>query len=84
MLYTFHYFTDATSQKFGGSYAALLTHFNVKYFNEGTALQLVQMIVEEFPPFRDESLLEGRKGEVWPRFCNTIRASSWLIRRLTF
>lgn len=52
------------AQRFGGSYAGLLSHFKAKFSNQGTALQLVQMIVEEFPSFRDESLIENRRGKM--------------------
>ncbi|KAF8585090.1 hypothetical protein K439DRAFT_1632912 [Ramaria rubella] len=62
--------------KFGGSYAGLLSHFIAKYSNQGTALQLVEMIVEEFPPFRDEALLEGRKVFFWKR-AQIIVAETW-------
>ncbi|KAF8514785.1 hypothetical protein JB92DRAFT_2718831 [Gautieria morchelliformis] len=62
--------------KYGGSYAGLLAHFNAKYSNQGTALQLVQMIVEEFPPFRDESSLNGRKVFFWKR-AQIMVAETW-------
>ena len=36
--------------------------FERRYEGRGTALQMVQMIVDTFPSFRDETELEGRKG----------------------
>ena len=41
---------DAFEQRYGGP-------------GQGTALQLVQMITETFPAFRDAAEFEGRTGE---------------------
>lgn len=38
--------------------------FQSRHNSEGTALQLVKMVVETFPSFRDEVWYEGRKGQM--------------------
>ncbi|KAF8527574.1 hypothetical protein BU17DRAFT_73969 [Hysterangium stoloniferum] len=62
--------------KFGGSYAGLLSYFLVKYSGEGTALQLVQMMVDFFPSFRDEAKFRGRKVQFWKR-AQILVAETW-------
>jgi hypothetical protein len=48
---------------YGGSYYGLLERWQSRYGNQGTALQLVQMIVEAFPSFRDQASYMGRTGQ---------------------
>lgn len=55
--------TDTSEyQSFGGSFQGLLEQFQRRHTGEGTALQLVQMVTETFPSFRDETWLDGRRG----------------------
>jgi Potential Queuosine, Q, salvage protein family len=51
------------SQSFGGSFQGFIDEFHRRYNGEGTALELVQMITDSFPSFRDEVYYEGQKGE---------------------
>ncbi|KAL0069094.1 hypothetical protein AAF712_003780 [Marasmius tenuissimus] len=51
---------------FGGSYQGLLDEFQRRQNGQGTALDLVKLVVDSFPSFRDEVYLEGRKGERGP------------------
>ncbi|KIJ53502.1 hypothetical protein M422DRAFT_222170 [Sphaerobolus stellatus SS14] len=62
--------------KFGGSYAGLLMYFIARHSGQGTALQLVQMIVDEFPPFRDETTFEGETVLLWKR-AQILIAETW-------
>ncbi|KAG8950547.1 hypothetical protein FRC04_007366 [Tulasnella sp. 424] len=48
--------------RFEGSYVGLIEAWKKKYGDERTALQLVQMVVEEFEDFRDEVSWKGKKG----------------------
>lgn len=48
--------------RFEGSYLRLIEAWKKKYGDERTALQLVQMVVEEFEDFRDEVSWRGKKG----------------------
>lgn len=50
-------------QSFGGSFQGLLEEFKRRHNGEGTALQLVQMVTDTFPSFRDETWLDGRRGD---------------------
>lgn len=38
--------------------------FDQRFNGQGSALQLVKMIAETFPSFRDEVMYNGRKGAV--------------------
>ena len=55
--------TKLPHQGFGGSYHSLLAEFQRRQNGQGTALDLVKLIVDSFPSFRDEVYLEGRKGQ---------------------
>ena len=49
-------------QNFGGSFYSFFQAFRERYSDRGTALQLVEMVTETFPAFRDEHMLNGRRG----------------------
>lgn len=53
---------DAYMQRFGGTFKGFYEEFARRYEGRGTALQMVQMVVDTFPSFRDETELDGRKG----------------------
>lgn len=53
--------------KFGGTFKGFYEEFVRRYDGRGTALQMVQMIAETFPTFRDETELDGRKVYFWKR-----------------
>lgn len=50
-------------QSYGGSFNGLLNEFYRKYEFQGTALDLVEMVTDVFPSFRDEVNYEGRTGK---------------------
>ncbi|KAF5382442.1 hypothetical protein D9615_002713 [Tricholomella constricta] len=47
---------------FGGSFQGFIEEFHRRHNGEGTALQLVQMVTETFPSYRDEVIYNGKKG----------------------
>ena len=49
-------------QSFGGSFQGFVDEFHRRHDGEGTALELVQMVTDAFPSFRDEVYYEGQKG----------------------
>lgn len=51
-------------KKFNGSYERLLAQFISHYSGRGTALQLVRLITNEFPAFRDEASFKGKRSEL--------------------
>lgn len=59
--------------KFGGSYERLLAQFVAE---QGTTLELVQLITDEFPAFRDETFLKGRRICFWKR-AQILVAETW-------
>jgi len=61
---------------FGGSFQGFLDEFQRQHNGEGTALQLVQMVIETFPSFRDEVYFEGRKVCLWKR-AQILVAETW-------
>ncbi|KAJ7180373.1 hypothetical protein C8R43DRAFT_399187 [Mycena crocata] len=61
---------------FGGSFLGFLDEFQRRHDGEGTALQLVQIVTETFPSFRDEVHLEGRKVCLWKR-AQILVAETW-------
>ncbi|KAJ6538546.1 hypothetical protein DFH09DRAFT_1177182 [Mycena vulgaris] len=61
---------------FGGSFLGMLDEFQRRHNGEGTALDLVQMVVTTFPSFRDEVVLEGRKVCLWKR-AQILVAETW-------
>uniref|UniRef100_D8PY05 Queuosine 5'-phosphate N-glycosylase/hydrolase n=1 Tax=Schizophyllum commune (strain H4-8 / FGSC 9210) TaxID=578458 RepID=D8PY05_SCHCM len=54
-------------EDFGGSFAGFINAFHAKFERQGTALDLVKMITETFPSFRDETVFEGRRVCIWKR-----------------
>lgn len=66
-------------QKFGGSFQSFVHEFQMRHNNEGTALELVQMVVDTFPSFRDEIWLDGRKGKLEYR---TLPLSNRCLKRI--
>ncbi|TFK52299.1 hypothetical protein OE88DRAFT_1628428 [Heliocybe sulcata] len=61
---------------FGGSFQNFIQDFQRRHQNRGTALQLVQMVTETFPTFRDEALFKGRKLYFWKR-AQILVAETW-------
>ncbi|KAI0064123.1 hypothetical protein BV25DRAFT_1906853 [Artomyces pyxidatus] len=61
---------------FGGSFQGFLDEFQRRHSGEGTALQLVQMVTDAFPSFRDETWLEGRRVVFWKR-AQILTAETW-------
>lgn len=53
--------------KFGGSFTGFIDAWRTRYDGRGTALQLVEMVVETFPTFRDEVTYKGRTVKFWKR-----------------
>ena len=49
-------------QEYGGSFQGFIEAFQRRYNDDGTALQLVQMVTDTFPSFRDEHWFEGRRS----------------------
>ncbi|KAL1673087.1 hypothetical protein EV122DRAFT_223442 [Schizophyllum commune] len=54
-------------EKFGGSFAGFIDAFHIRTKGQGTALDLVKMVTEAFPSFRDETVFEGRRVCIWKR-----------------
>ncbi|KIJ62549.1 hypothetical protein HYDPIDRAFT_114191 [Hydnomerulius pinastri MD-312] len=52
---------------FGGSYLGFLNAFQRGRKGRGTALELVQMVTDTFPSFRDERWVNGRRVFFWKR-----------------
>ncbi|KAH7885440.1 hypothetical protein F5I97DRAFT_1810770 [Phlebopus sp. FC_14] len=52
---------------FGGSYLGFLEAFQTRRGGRGTALELVQMVTDTFPSFRDEQWLNGQRIFFWKR-----------------
>ncbi|KZS92893.1 hypothetical protein SISNIDRAFT_454825 [Sistotremastrum niveocremeum HHB9708] len=61
---------------FEGSYQGLLRRFHEIYAGQGTALQLVEMVVEFFPSFRDQTRLESQTIFFWKR-AQILVAETW-------
>lgn len=53
--------------RYGGSFQGFMDEFQSVHHANGTALQLVRMVVETFPCFRDEVLFSGEKVCFWKR-----------------
>ncbi|KZO97927.1 hypothetical protein CALVIDRAFT_479463 [Calocera viscosa TUFC12733] len=64
------------NQKYEGSYAGLLNEWAEKYGPSRTALQLVQMVVDTFPCFRDQWPYKGRIVQLWKR-AQILVAETW-------
>ncbi|KAG9315846.1 hypothetical protein JVU11DRAFT_3495 [Chiua virens] len=61
---------------FGGSYAGFLSNFQRSRRGLGTALELVQTVVDTFPCFRDERSLGGHRVCFWKR-AQILVAETW-------
>ncbi|KAF5343243.1 hypothetical protein D9758_013411 [Tetrapyrgos nigripes] len=61
---------------YGGSFQGFLDEFHRRHAGEGTALDLVKMVTETFPSFRDEFFFEGRKVCIWKR-AQILVAETW-------
>jgi len=61
---------------FGGSFQGFIEAFQRRYDNDGTALQLVQMVTDTFPSFRDDHWFEGRRIFFWKR-AQILVAETW-------
>lgn len=55
------------TKHFGGSFHVFMDEFQRRHDGNGCALDLVKMIVDTFPSFRDESLYKGRTVYLWKR-----------------
>ncbi|KAL1727142.1 hypothetical protein EV714DRAFT_286708 [Schizophyllum commune] len=54
-------------ENFGGSFTGFIDAFHARHTGQGTALDLVKMVTETFPSFRDETMFEGRRVCIWKR-----------------
>lgn len=50
------------TQQFGGSFQGLIDRFHGRFGENGSALDLVKMVVDAFPQFQDEVNYAGRTG----------------------
>lgn len=49
-------------QSFGGSFKGFIDEFHRRNHEQGTALDLVKMVIETFPTFRDQVQYQGQTG----------------------
>ncbi|KAJ3504111.1 hypothetical protein NLJ89_g8111 [Agrocybe chaxingu] len=61
---------------FGGSFKGFLEEFQRRYVGQGTSLDLVRMVTDTFPSFRDEVYYEGTKVCLWKR-AQILVAETW-------
>ncbi|KIL62025.1 hypothetical protein M378DRAFT_187437 [Amanita muscaria Koide BX008] len=61
---------------FNGSFLHFIESFYQKHDKKGTALDLVKMVTDTFPEFRDESIVDGRKVYIWKR-AQILVAETW-------
>ncbi|KAI0696254.1 hypothetical protein BC835DRAFT_1272172 [Cytidiella melzeri] len=61
---------------FGGSFQSFHEVFQRRHSGNGTALQLVKMVADVFPSFRDEVTYNGRKVSLWKR-AQILVAETW-------
>ncbi|TBU46670.1 hypothetical protein BD309DRAFT_915504 [Dichomitus squalens] len=64
-------------QEFGGSFYGFVQAFRRRYSDRGTALQLVKMVADTFPPFRDEHVLNGRRRVYMWKRAQILVAETW-------
>lgn len=50
-------------QSFGGSFKGFIDEFHIRHHGQGSALDLVKMVIDTFPSFRDQVWYQGRTGE---------------------
>ncbi|TCD70764.1 hypothetical protein EIP91_001793 [Steccherinum ochraceum] len=55
------------SMKYEGSFQVFIEQFQRVHHGRGSALQLVKLVAETFPPFRDETVYNGRRVFIWKR-----------------
>ncbi|KAG9041510.1 hypothetical protein FS837_012178 [Tulasnella sp. UAMH 9824] len=65
--------SEVLCTRFNGSYLGLIDEWKKQYGEDRTALQLVQMVIEEFVDFRDEVFWRGKKGTI------VSRTDAWYI-----
>ncbi|KAJ8490119.1 hypothetical protein ONZ51_g2496 [Trametes cubensis] len=63
-------------ERFGGSFYGFVEAFRARYAGRGTALQLVKMVTDTFPSFRDEVSYNGRRVYLWKR-AQILVAETW-------
>ncbi|KAI9061380.1 hypothetical protein FKP32DRAFT_1576107 [Trametes sanguinea] len=63
-------------ERFGGSFYGFIQAFRERYNDCGTALQLVKMVTDTFPSFRDEVVHNGRRVYLWKR-AQILVAETW-------
>ncbi|KAH9888378.1 hypothetical protein C8Q73DRAFT_668284 [Cubamyces lactineus] len=63
-------------ERFGGSFYGFVEAFQARYAGRGTALQLVKMVTDTFPSFRDEVTYQGRRVYLWKR-AQILVAETW-------
>ncbi|CCM01179.1 uncharacterized protein FIBRA_03227 [Fibroporia radiculosa] len=61
---------------FGGSFQGFCSEFLSRYEGRGTALQFARMVVETFPPFRDEVMFQNQRVHFWKR-AQILTAEIW-------
>lgn len=59
----FHVIILLMDQSFGGSFKGFIDEFHRRYHGQGSALDLVKMVIDTFPSFRDQVWYQGRTGE---------------------
>ncbi|KAF5340759.1 hypothetical protein D9611_007493 [Ephemerocybe angulata] len=64
------------TNSFGGSFQGFLAEFQRLHDGDGTALDLVKMVIETFPSFRDQFEYEGSKVCLWKR-AQILVAETW-------
>ncbi|KAF9452911.1 hypothetical protein P691DRAFT_793687 [Macrolepiota fuliginosa MF-IS2] len=52
---------------FGGSFKGFIDEFHRRYHGQGSALDLVKMVTDTFPSFRDQVWYQGRTVYFWKR-----------------
>lgn len=71
-------------QGFGGSFQGFIEEFQRRNGQKGSALQLVQMVTETFPSFRDEVYLNGRKGSLKYFISLSVFRSSMILSQSSY
>ncbi|RPD57443.1 hypothetical protein L226DRAFT_467652 [Lentinus tigrinus ALCF2SS1-7] len=61
---------------FGGSFCGFIEAFRRRYEDRGSALQLVKMVADTFPSFRDEHMYDRRRVYIWKR-TQILVAEAW-------
>ena len=57
--------TDCNKKKqYSGSFQKFFDEFQIRHNHRGTALQLVKTVAAVFPSFRDETICDGRRGNI--------------------